>query len=302
MSPCHEANIADSVFVQGIIFNKTTKTLMSYSPIVIDNDTQPGIKPVAIKLSANVDVAIFGGGNDDVTKLIGDGHNDCVNGSHGSPFGQVFFCGTEKLFKDVNAAHINIPPIGKDINGEPCPTVRSFKIVDQDQSDNVQTTYIINTKGQIAQNTLANRTKFITFTIIKNGSDNTLLSKFVAPSIGCKTWAIPDAADNGNLVSTQATNELQAASYQKTPIAYIPLNDPMTQTTAKTNLYRLSVDQPIASNNSTSLYCSNIKSIAPYFIEKNKGVFSASSSPAQDTNLYDFMKNRLVTTYQLLGC
>jgi len=36
-------------------------------------------------------------------------------------------------------------------DGKPCPTVREFFVVDQDQSDNLPTMYYVSSLGHIAQ-------------------------------------------------------------------------------------------------------------------------------------------------------
>jgi hypothetical protein len=293
--------------VQAIIFDKDTGKLSTYSPLVVDAGTTPAIAPSPVTLPKNSDVALFGGGDDDVTTLVGPGASSCINGANGNVFGQVFFCNAQQFFADVSAFHLSIPPIGVGKDGAPCPTVRSFKIVDQDQSDNVQSTYLATSFGQTAQDTGANRAKIGSFTVMKNGSDNRLLSVFVGPVLGCTTWQIPDLADNGKLVSTQATNELQAAAYQQEPIALIPAGDPMVgpNNLAMVNAYRAGVDQrqikQLAQANTTA-YCSNMRDIAPNFFQANKARFVTSSSPTPGTNLYDFLQARFAASLQLLRC
>jgi hypothetical protein len=306
-APCHEANSNQAVFVQAVIFDKDTGKLSTYAPLVVDAGSLPAIAPVPVTLPQHADVAVFGGGDDDATTLVGSGASSCVNGADGNVFGQVFFCGTSAFWSDVNAAHLRVPPIGVGKDGQPCPTVRSFKIVDQDQSDNVQSTYLSTASGQTAQNTAANRVKLGSFTVMKNGSDNRLLSDFVGPAIGCTTWSIPDLADNWSLVPTQATNELQAAAYQGEPIALVPAGDPMTgpNNLDMVNAYRAGVDQrqiKQLSQANTTAYCSNMRDIAPGFFATNQARFTASPSPDTGTNLYDFLQGRYGASLQLLHC
>ena len=45
----------------------------------------------------------------------------------------------ERLIKECK---LLIPVLNKDLNGNICPSVRSFSVVDNDQSDNVVTTYL----------------------------------------------------------------------------------------------------------------------------------------------------------------
>ena len=308
LAPCHENNSSQAVFVQGVIFDPATNSISTYSPLVIDAFTTPAIAPTVPTLPAGSTIAIFGGGNDDVTTLLDKGRV-CVNGADSEPFGQVFFCGAAHFFDVVNAAHVTIPPLGMGVDGTVCPTVRDFRIVDQDQSDNVQTTYLVQPNGTIAQNTAANRLALPMATVIKNPSDNRVLSIAVDGALGCKPWTVPDLADNGNLVPTQATDELQAAMYQADPEAFIPMGDPMVgpNNPDMVNAYRVNVDQPVLSpghDGSTAVYCHRIKHFAPPWLASNQTLFSAQPSPVPGigNNLYEFLMIRLQATYSLLNC
>lgn len=302
---CSMTNPNQQVFVQAVIFDPAAKKLEAYMPLVVDAGMAPAVTPTAPTLPANAVVGIFGGGNDDATTLIGDGAASCVNGADGKIFGQVFFCGTEALFAAVNKAHIHIPALGQSLDGRGCPSVRSFRIVDQDQSDNVQTTYLLTASGQTMQNTAANRAQFPDAAIINNGSDNSLL-EVTDKALGCQPWLIPDIGDGGNLVATQATDELQAARYQGTQ-ALIPAGDPMVgpNDLLMLNAYRVSVDQPPVrglGNASTIDYCNNLLRIAPEWIEGDEALFMNAPSLAAGVNNFDFLQQRLNTTVQLLGC
>lgn len=302
---CSMTNPAQQVYVQGVVFDPATSKLSAYSPLVVDAGMSPAVTPTAPTLPAGAVVGIFGGGNDDATTLVGPGAASCVNGADGRIFGQVFFCGTQALFKAVNAAHIHIPALGKSLDGRDCPSVRSFRIVDQDQSDNVQTTYLLTAGGQTAQNTAANRAQFPDATIINNGSDNSLLA-VTDHALGCQPWMISDLADPGSVVPTQATDELQAAAYQGTQ-ALIPAGDPMVgpNDLAMVNAYRVSVDQPAVrglGGASTVAYCTSLLNIAPEWIEGDQALMMNAPSLAAGVNLFDFLQQRLNTTVQLLGC
>ena len=305
-APCHEADPASAVFVQGVIFNPTTKALSTYSPLVIDQGTVPAVAPVPPILPTNAVVGLWGGSNGDVTSLV-DPNKYCTNGADGKKFGQVFFCNAHSFFTTVLASGIVPPTLGTALDGQPCPTVRSFRIVDQDQSDNVQTTYLATASGQTAQNTAANRALFPSAVVMKNPSDNRVLSDFIDPALGCKSWAIPDLADNGALEPTQVTNELQARAYQHLQ-AFIPAGDPMVgpNDLLMVNAYRVRVGQPSVSSLSgadTELYCDNIQSLQPGFLALNQARFSAWPSPLPTyPNLYAFMEGRLAATYTNLGC
>src|SRR6266568_473719 len=303
---CHENSASQAVFVQGVVFDPGTKQFSTYSPLVIDAGTTPAVVPTPPTLPANAVVALFGGGDDDVTQLTGAA-SQCVNGANGKLFGQVFFCNAQHFFQVVNAAGVTIPSLGVENDGLPCPTVRDFRIVDQDQSDNVQTTYLVTSTGRTAQNTAANRTKLGTNNAIKNPSDNRLLTQFVDPAVGCKPWTVPVLGDPGVVSATQATDELQAAAMQHSPIALIADGDPMVgpNDLAMVNAYRANVDQPqidslVRAN--TQPYCSKMQDFAPSWIANHKDVFQASASPQAGENLYDFIKGRFTASLAILGC
>lgn len=326
LPPCHEADPNTNVFVQAVIFDKDTGALSTYSPLVIDAVTAPAIVPVAPVLPLHRVIGIFVGGNDNVTTLVGEA-NQCVNGVPGHPFGQMAFCGARGLFDAIantkvphfltsspgfsspaiTYAPISIPPIGVESDGQPCPTVRDFRVVDQDQSDNVTTTYLSVANGQTAQNTASNRAALAGSVVQKNGSDNRLLTTFLLKAVGCTPWLIPDLADNSNLVPTLVTDELQAAAYQRVPAALIPAGDPMVGLGNLTmvNLYRLSVGQPVAASladASDAAYCEAMRESAPPWINYYKAAFTASKSPADGINLFDFMNARYAASLVLLKC
>ena len=73
--------------------------------------------------------------------------------------------------------------------------MRDFAVVDQDQSDNVITTYLINGNGQTAQNTAANATAIAGATTLVNGSDDKLLAAFLDPANGCTPFTATDTTD-----------------------------------------------------------------------------------------------------------
>jgi len=188
----------------------------------------------------------------------------------------------------------------------PCPTVRSFTVVDQDQSDNVQTTYLATADGKIAQMNAANAAALQNAAVIANGSDNRLVSVALDGTLGCTPWTAPDLTDNGNMVPSQALDELQAAAMQAAPVALVPAGDPMVLNNGqpdlrKTNLYRMGVDQPLAQNvnaASTTTYCQNILAMAPTRLNLDKKLTNAAASPdpAVASTLFNFLANRLMTT------
>ena len=57
---------------------------------------------------------------------------------------------------EIAAARSRSRPLGTASDGQACQTTRDFALIDQDQSDNVVSQYLINANGQTAQNSPAN--------------------------------------------------------------------------------------------------------------------------------------------------
>jgi hypothetical protein len=226
----------------------------------------------------------------------------------------VSFCDAQQFFAAANraiqAGMLTVPALGTAKDGQPCPTTRDFGIVDQDQSDNVVTTYLLLGNGTVAQNNAANTAALAGANPIVNGSDNLLLDGFVDPAIGCTPYTAPDLTDNGQPVGSLALDELQAAADQKAPIALVPTNDPMTlvnnnASNQKTNLYRSGVDQPpLAAADTPTAYCQNMITVGQQRtqLDQNLTVNGPSPSPAMANNLFTFLANRLNQSYTNLGC
>ncbi len=313
--PCNESNPNQAVFIQGAVIDPATGHIAIYNPLVIDKGTKPAIAPVVPQLPPGGIVALWGGGNDNNTTLrgthgsLGQGH--CVNGSNGSIFGQVWYCNAPAFFQAANqaiaAGKLVPPPIGKAKDGLPCPTVRDFSVVDQDQSDNVTTDYLVTDTGQTAQMTAANIAALPNATKAANGSDNRLLDSFIDAALGCTPWMAPDLADPGKIVPAQPLNELQAAAHQANPVAIVPGRDPMvllnnTSNLEKINAYRVGVDQPTVQNlqaASTRLYCTNLLAISPQRMQLDAHLTKTipSPDPAAANTLFTFLAQRFVATY-----
>jgi hypothetical protein len=319
--PCSESNSAQSAFVQAAIFDPATSTISVYSPLVIDQGGKPWEQPERVTLPAGAIVATwFGFNGGDLTLRGASGNvlpgNNCVNGTTGSVFGQFAYCNAPAFFAAANAAiasgKLTVPAVGTAKDGKPCPTVRDFFVVDQDQSDNLPTMYYVSRLGHIAQLTKRNVARHPNGTPLGNPSDNRLTDAFVDPAMGCKPWTAPDLADPGSMVSALALNELSARVGQVAPVAIVPGGDPMTQVNgtaslAKTNLYRQGVDQPVTNSYNdidTARYCRQLLRIAPQRTLANKGALAAFASPdtGAANSLYTFLAQRFVATYQLLDC
>jgi hypothetical protein len=317
--PCNEANTAQSAFVEAAIFNPANSQIYIYHPLVIDLGTKPAAAPVVPNLPANATVALWIGFNgDNLTLASADPNNlsnsRCVNGLPGSIFTQVSYCNAPAFFNVANNAAINgnlkVPALATAKDGQTCPTIRTFSIVDQDQSDNVDTMYLVTSKGTTAQKTKANSASLKGATTILNPGDNSLMSYFVMPAIGCSPWMVPSLDDPGQNVPSQAVNELQAHLLQKTPVARVPGGDPMVEFAgspdlAKDNLYRQGMDQPSASYSSfqTAPYCREmLRALPKMVLDQKLETNFASLAPAAANNTFTFLAQRFVASWTLLNC
>lgn len=299
LAPCHESDPATQAFVQGAILNTDTGAISIYNPLVIDQGTTPAIMPAAPTLPANNIVALWFGFNGNVLTLQGNGvqQGNCFQGMV-----QFAYCHAQAFFAEVNMlGKTKIPALGMGNDGKPCPTVRDFSIVDQDQSDNTPVSYLLTADGRTAQDTAANRTA-LGNTLAKNPSDEWLLT-LVDKALGCTPFMAPDLADGGNMVPALPLNELQAAAMQQAPMALVPAGDPFVGPNNQLllNRYRSGVDQPLAglNNASTTTYCQNLRAIAPARLNLDEPwtVVAASPTPDVATNLFTFLAQRFSFTF-----
>jgi hypothetical protein len=312
--PCNEANPGQSAFVQGAVLDPATGQISIYNPLVIDQGTQPAAAPVTPALPANAVVALWFGSNGNTLRLAGDtAGGNCINGRGQSVFGQFAYCNAPQFFTTANgliqAGTLTPPALGTAKDGMPCPTVRDFAVVDQDQSDNVTTTYLITADGRVAQNTATNQAAQAGAQAQTNGSDNRLLAVALDGALGCTPWMAPDLANNGALVPALPLNELQAAAHQQAPVALVPDGDPMVlvdgaASRAKRNLYRLGVDQPVPASGNTTTYCQNLLAIAPARMQKDMAFTMNRPSPdaAVASNLFTFLAQRFNASLTNLNC
>jgi len=182
-------------------------------------------------------------------------------------------------------------------------------VVDQDQSDNLPTQYLITTTGTTAQNTAANRNTLPSATVLDNGSDERLVVLMDA-GLGCTPWLWPDIADNQNPVPSLPANELMATYKQPSPIALVPANDPMTTIVGvpslnKVNLYRAGVNQPmvgslVGTDADAFKYCMRLGRIFPsrFFTSSFRKLLTKQPSPdGVSPNLYVFLAIRFVASF-----
>lgn len=319
---CHETNSASSAFVQAAILDPATGQISIYNPLVIDQNSIPAATPVAPTLPNNAIVALWFGFNGD--NLVQQGAsrgvlraNNCVNGLPDSVFGQYSYCNAHEFFRAANRAirrgQLQVPQLGTAVDGQSCPSVRDFFVVDQDQSDNLPVTYLISATGNLAQNTAANAAALPGATTLGNPSDNGLVDRFLDPDLGCTPWKVADLADPGQVVPGLALNELQSRFHKRYPVALIPAGDPMvldadgSTDLGKVNAYRRGVDQPEAYGSrqaDTARYCRHMLRIAPARLLLDQTLLLSKPSPVADAanSMFTFMAQRFAASYDILGC
>ena len=317
---CSEANTGtEGAFVEATILSPNGQ-LQVYNPLVVTAGTIPAAAPVAPTIARGSQVIIDVGFNGTNLVLQGRGARQgrCVDALGQSVIGQVSACNAVGFYRLANAeiasGRLTVPAAGTASDGQPCLTTRSFGIVDQDQSDNVITSYLINANGQTAQNNAANAAAVAGAQTIVNGSDDKLLAAFVDPATGCTPFTAPDMTDPAGTSASQALNELSARVNQQGTIAVVPPNDEMTlvngaMSIAKTNVYRSLVDQPLlpASTNAAQVaaaYCQNMSNIAPARnqLDAARETGTGSPVPAVGNDLATFLGNRLAMSFANLGC
>ena len=325
-SGCTMANFGNlGAFVQATILNPATGALSVYEPLVITQGTQPAAAPVVPTLPAGAVVTIdFGFNGTNLTQVgatqtaLAQGR--CVNGLGGSIFGQQSFCNGTQFFRAAQRAQaagtLTVPATGMATKaaGVACPTTRNFNMIDQDQSDNVTTQYLLTANGQTAQFNAANQAALAGATKINNGSDNALLNAFLDPTLGCTPFTAPDLSQPGTQGTSQALDELSAAKNQTAPIALVPENDEMTLvnnafSVTKTNLYRSNMGQPPVSAandaaDSPANYCQNMVNVQTAFLNANQTLLATGTSPVPGVgnNLLTFLANRLNMSFTNLNC
>jgi hypothetical protein len=335
-SGCTMANAGNlGAFVQATILNTRTGQLYVYNPLVITQGTAPAVMPTVPTLPAHYVATIDFGFNGTVLTQVGATRNalrqgNCVGGQAGTAFGQVSFCNGTNFFNEAflleRQGKLKVPSAGTSAKivasggqlgtGQACPTTRNFDMVDQDQSDNVTTEYLLNpATGQTAQDTTSNAGNMAGSVPLLNGSDNALLDLFMDPTLGCTPLTAPDLGNNNQPTTSQALDELLAAKNQPAIAALVPENDEMVlngqgqMDAAKTNLYRAELGQaPINGQNnradSPAMYCQNMMNLQTAFLAANQTLLATGQSPvpAVGNNLFTFLANRLSMSFTNLGC
>jgi hypothetical protein len=317
---CSMANAAtEGAFVEATILSPNGQVQI-YNPLVVTQGTQPAVKPTAPTIAQGSQVIIDVGFNGTDLALTGTGatQGNCVDASGQSVIGEVSACNAVPFYNMANSeiakGTLKVPAAGTASDGQPCETTRDFALIDQDQSDNVVSAYLINGNGQTAQDTAANAQTLTGAQTLTNGSDDALLSDFVLPANGCTGFTATDSTAAKGTAASQALNELSAKMNQKGTIAVTPTNDEMTlvggnMSITKTNVYRSLVDQPLLAAGTDPAtvaadYCQNMVNIAPARnnLDMAKDAAFATPVPATGNNLATFLGNRLSMSFTNLNC
>ena len=311
---CSMTTATEQAFAQATILSPNGQVQV-YDPLVITQGTQPAAAPKAPTIAAGSQVYISFGFNGTNLALVGAGAQQgrCVDALGQSLIGQVSACNAGAFFRMANNLIANgtlkIPAIGTAKDGQTCLVTRNFGMTDQDQSDNVQTMYLLNGNGQTAQNTAANAAAMAGATPLANGSDNILLTGFLDKALGCTPFTATSTTAAGGTEASQALDELQARQNAPNPVALVPTNDPMTLvggnfSVQKTNVYRSLVDQPrLAANTNAAqaaaTYCQNLLNIQSVRnnLDMTLDAGVGSPVPAVGSNLATFMGARLSQSF-----
>jgi hypothetical protein len=335
-SGCQMINSVNlGAFVQATILNPRTGALSVYNPLVVTAGTKPAVKPVVPKLPKNAIVTIDFGFNGTFLYQVGATSNalaqgNCIDGMGGSAFGQVSFCNGinffNAAFRMMHEGRMAVPSVGTSRKmvatagaigtGNTCPTTRNFDMIDQDPSDNVTTKYLLDpATGQTAQDTTANVARMPGAQVVVNGSDNALVDDFLDPAFGCTPLMAPDLGNHGAMATSQALDELLAATNQPKNAALVPENDEMVVDSngqidpAKTDMYRAEIGQALVdaqtnASSSPAMFCQNMINIQTPFLAANQNLLATWPSPVPTVGdtLFTFMAGRLASSFDNLNC
>jgi hypothetical protein len=324
-SGCTMANAANlGAFAQATIVEPGGH-VAEYDPLVITMGTTPAVTPPVPVIPPGSVITIDTGFQGNILTDAGPGGALFDQGLPGSPFGQVAFANGPAFFAAARAEGVKPPVLGvSPADGQTCPTVHDFSLVDQDPSDNVTTQYLVTGTGQTALDTPANAAALPGATPVNNGSDNLLLDHFVDPAIGCQgsEFTVPSLSSPGTTEATQATDELLADANQHAPVALVPPNDPMTTvgadadinagqqptaanlSLAKTDLYRAGVGQHLLLSSPVQAaisFCRGLQTTGAPRLAKD-APSETGPSPAAGMTLAQFLAQRYANSLTLLNC
>jgi hypothetical protein len=291
-----------------------------YDPLVINQGSTPAVVPTAPTIAAGSQVIISAGFNGNALALTGAGatQGKCIDALGNSIINQTPQCNAAAFYQlanqEIAAGTLVVPPAGTGNDGQPCQTTTSFPLIDQDQSDNVDASYLFNpTTGQTAQDSAANAAAMPNATNENNGSDDGLLDAFVNPALGCKTFAATNTTSAAGMSGSQALNALSARQNQPATVALLPVNDPQLLvggnfSVAKTNVYRSETDQPLLPANTSTAqnaatYCQNMVNLQTPRLKLDAPMEQGTSPvPALGNNLANFLAARENASFTNLNC
>ncbi|HEX4397287.1 MAG TPA: hypothetical protein VH136_06610 [Trebonia sp.] len=291
-----------------------------YDPLVVTQGTTPAVAPTAPTIAAGSQVIISAGFNGNALALTGVGaaQGGCIDALGNSIINQTPQCNAVAFYQLANQEIANgtltVPPTGTGKDGQPCETTTSFPLIDQDQSDNVDASYLFNPNtGQTAQNTAANAANMAGATSEGNGSDDGLLDAFVNPALGCTPFTATNTTAPAGTSSSQALNALSARQNQPATPALLPVNDPQLLvggnfSVAKTNVYRAETDQPLLPANTSTAqnaatYCQNMVNLQTPVLKLDAPMETgASPVPALGSTLANFLAARENASFTNLNC
>ena len=213
---CSEANPNEEAFVESTILAPNGK-LQIYDPLVITQGTTPAATPTVPTIPRGAQVIINAGFNGNNLVLEGGGafQGRCIDAFGNSIIAQTSACNAAAFYADANSqiatGRLRVPGLGTGTDGQACESTESFSLIDQDQSDNVVSEYLLNGNGQTAQDTVANKNAMGGATVLANGSDDGLLAHFVDPALGCTPFEATDSTSPNGMDSSQATQRAQRA-------------------------------------------------------------------------------------------
>jgi hypothetical protein len=287
---------------------------------VVTQGTTAAVAPTAPTIAAGSQVIISAGFNGNALALTGAGatQGKCIDALGNSIINQTPQCNAAAFYqlanREIAAGTLTVPPTGTGKDGQPCETTTSFPLIDQDQSDNVDASYLLNPNtGQTAQNSAANAPNMAGATSENNGSDDGLLDAFVNPALGCTPFTATNTTAAAGTSSSQALNALSARQNQPATLALLPVNDPQLLvggnfSVAKTNVYRGETDQPLLPANTSTAqnaatYCQNMVNLQTPVLKLDAPMEQgASPVPALGNTLANFLAARENASFTNLNC
>src|SRR4029077_19221317 len=202
-----------------------------YDPLVVDQGTQPAVAPTPPTIAAGSQVIISLGFNGNALALVGQGatQGNCIEAFGNSRINQTPQCNAANFSRRANAeiarGTLKVPAIGTAKDGQSCPTVRDFSVIDQDQSDNVVARYLLDPNtGQTAQATADNVGNMANAVAQTNGSDVGLIVNVMYPALRGTASTAPNPTTQDGPSASHALNELMSRQYQRGAVALLPVN------------------------------------------------------------------------------